>query len=188
MMTNQPLSLVAPDLGQFTRALSRQLGAASPSHLTLMNMLARAAGFQNVQHLRAAGAVAQPMAELPPDPPAVDARKVARALQQFDALGRLARWPAKRHVQTLTLWAIWAALPAGQKLSERQISALIDGEHLFGDAAILRRDMVGCGLLWRQDGGVDYLRIEQVPPPEARALIRAIAARRSARGAPSHSP
>ncbi len=190
-MTNLPIPLTSTDLGQFTRALSRQLGETAPSHLTLMNMLARAAGFQNVQHMRVAIVVADPMVEPPPvppppvPPPPVDARKVSRALQQFDTLGRLAHWPAKRNMQTLALWAIWAALPAGQKLQEGQISALIDGEHLFGDAAILRRDMVGCGLLSRQDGGVDYLRIEQMPPPEAKALIQAVAARRKARGLPA---
>ncbi len=185
-MTNLPLPLITPDLGKFTRALSRQLGENAPSHLTLMNMLARAAGFQNVQHMRAAIVLNEPLAEPPPVPtPPVDARKVSRALQQFDPLGRLAHWPAKRNMQTLALWAIWAALPAGKKLQEGQISALIDREHLFGDAAILRRDMVGCGLLSRQDGGVDYLRVEQVPPPEAKALIHAVAARRKARGLPA---
>ena len=186
-MTNLPISLITPDLGKFTRALARQLGENAPSHLTLMNMLARAAGFKNVQHMRAASDLAEPMAAPPllPPPalaPPVDARKVAHALQQFDPLGRLARWPAKRNIQTLALWAIWAALPAGKKLQEGQISALIDGEHLFGDAAILRRDMAGCGMLSRQDGGVDYLRVEQEPPPEAKALIHAVSARRRARG------
>lgn len=185
MMTNIPLPLNSPDLGQFARALSRQLGENAPSHLTLMNMLARAAGFQNVQHMRATMVEAKPLAVPPPVPQPVDARKVARALQQFDPLGRLAHWPAKRNMQTLALWAIWAALPAGKKLQEGQISALIDGEHLFGDAALLRRDMVGCGLLARQDGGVDYLRVEQMPPPEAKALIHAVATRRKARGLPA---
>ena len=43
--------------------------------------------------------------------------------------------------------------------------------------------MVACQLLSRQDGGVYYLRVEQEPPPEAKALIHAVSARRKALGA-----
>lgn len=69
-MTKSPIPLVAKDLAQFTRALARQLGETAPTHLTLMNMLARAAGFQNVQHMRAlleAAAKAAPQTA-PPKP------------------------------------------------------------------------------------------------------------------------
>lgn len=177
-MTKPPIPLNANDLAQFTRALARQLGERAPSHLTLMNMLSRAAGFQNVQHLRIAQASA---ATTEPPLHTHDAKSVERALAQFDDLGRLRQWPAKRAVQTLALWALWAALPAETLLSEREISALLAGEHSFGDAATLRRTMISCQLVTRQVGGVAYLRIEQPPPPEARALIRAVTSRRKLR-------
>ena len=181
-MTKPPIPLIAKDLAQFTRALARQLGETAPSHLTLMNMLARAAGFQNLSHLQAAQ-VAEILPIEPPAPPPVDMRKITRVLQQFDAQGRLVQWPAKRNVQILALWVLWAALPAGQKLQEREISEIIDREHLFKDSAILRRDLIGCGMVSRKVGAVDYLRIEQEPPAEAKALIQAVTARRKMRGA-----
>lgn len=58
-MPKAPLPLRADDLMTFVRALSQQLGDASPSHPTLMNMIARAANYQNVQHLRSAYAAEQ---------------------------------------------------------------------------------------------------------------------------------
>ena len=177
-MTRDLIALPVADLSAFTRALSRQLAdEARPSHQSLMNMLARAAGFRNLQHLHAARAAGQRLAVVPP-PEAVDHTLVARALVQFDPGGRLIRWPARRSVQILCLWALWSALPPGGPRTEKQISDALNALHLFGDAAILRRDMVHLGLLRRDPGGINYARTEQPPPPEARALIRHLAARR----------
>ena len=179
-MPKTPLPLRADDLTRFVRVLSKQLGDASPSHLTLMNMAARAAGFQNVQHMRSAHAAGKRLGRAADRPPA-DARAVERALHQFDAMGRLIRWPSKRGVQTLALWALWATLPADRFLQERAVNERLADEHLFGDPAILRRTMISCGLLSRRADGTDYRRIEQEPPAEAKALIGALAARRRTR-------
>lgn len=145
-------------------------------------MLARAAGFQNLQHLRAASAAQRRLDRQVEAPPA-DARQVERALHQFDAQGRLRAWPARRAVQTLALWGIWSALPAGAPLREREVNECLQPEHLFGDPATLRRTMISCGLLTRQADGSDYRRVEREPPAEAKALIRNLSARRSARTA-----
>ncbi len=179
-MPKTPLPLRADDLTTFVRALSKQLGDASPSHLSLMNMAARAAGYQNVQHMRSAYAAGERLGRATDGPPA-DARAVERALHQFDAAGRLIRWPAKRGVQTLALWALWATLPADRSMQERVVNERLAHEHLFGDPATLRRTMISCGLLSRRTDGTDYRRIEQEPPAEAKALIRALFARRRTR-------
>lgn len=179
-MTKIPVPLHTEDLTVFTRALSRQLGETSPSHLSLMNMLARAAGFQNVQHMRAAEAATRRLKDRAEDVP-VDARTVERALRQFDTLGRLRQWPSKRAVQTLALWALWASFPAGTSLREREVNQRLGQEHLFGDPATLRREMISARLLTRQVDGSDYRRVEQAPPAEAKALIHGLSARRRAR-------
>ncbi len=179
-MSKIPLPLRVDDMTRFTRALSQQLGETSPSHLTLMNMVARAAGFQNVQHMRSASAAAQRLRN-PSDDSIADARAVERALHQFDPQGKLLRWPSKRSVQTLALWALWAALPSDRSLSERAINEILDREHHFQDPATLRRTMISCGLLTRRNDGTDYRRIEQKPPIEARAVIQALTARRRTR-------
>jgi hypothetical protein len=161
--TAQPLNI--SDLSDFARALHRQLPAPQPSHLSLLNMLARAAGFQNLQHLQAQT-----------KPAAADPKRVEAALRYFDARGRLIKWPGKTNLQHLCLWALSAHLPQGL-VNEREISALLDTWHLFGDAAILRRTLVELGLVSRSEDGAAYTRRTPTPPPEATALIAALAAR-----------
>ncbi|KAJ55998.1 hypothetical protein ACMU_09545 [Actibacterium mucosum KCTC 23349] len=179
-MTKSPIPLRVDDLTHFARAMSRQLGENSPSHLSLMNMLARSAGFQNVQHMRAATAAARRLAQ-PAQPAMADARTVERALHQFDAQGRLRQWPSKRATQSLALWALWATLPAGRALSERQVNDALAAQHLFDDVATLRRTMIAEGLMTRKSDGSEYRRIEQKPSPEARTVIHALSRRRQSR-------
>ena len=170
------IPFAAPDLSALARILTREVAAlpTPPGHVQMLNILARAAGHRNYQALKAqheAGArLAAPA--LAPEP--VDNRIVERTARYFDAAGKLASWPSKVSQQRLCLWVMWSRLPAGTELNERQISHRLNGEHLFGDAAILRRDMVGQALLSRTDDGRVYLRQERRPPPEALALIRAV--------------
>src|SRR5262245_21862849 len=86
------------DISALARKLSAELGAreAKPSHLELLNMLVRGAGFRNFQHFRAANA-ARDRAERPmaAAPVSVDYARVERAAGHFDEQGRLMRWPAK---------------------------------------------------------------------------------------------
>lgn len=54
-MSREPLSLPVPDISAFARALRGMLAGHGdvPSHLELLNMLARCAGWRNFQHFRA---------------------------------------------------------------------------------------------------------------------------------------
>ena len=81
-----------------------------PSHLNLMNMLARSAGFQNFQHMRAAISVQARLETVPPSE-VTDFRLVERILNQSDDQARVVRWPSRRAVQELCLWALWARIP-----------------------------------------------------------------------------
>lgn len=182
-MTKRPVPLNVNDVTVFCRALSNQLGDTSPSHLALMNMIARAAGFQNMQHMRAATA-AQCRLSQDAEQPIADARTVERTLTQFDTFGRLQQWPSRRNVQTLALWGLWATLPAEKSLNEKDVNAHLAAEHTFGDAATLRRTMISCGLLTRNRDGSDYRRVEQKPSAEAKAVISTLKARRKTRFAP----
>ncbi|MBC2837105.1 DUF2087 domain-containing protein [Paragemmobacter straminiformis] len=181
-MSRLALPLQTSDLSAFARALALQLQAKpAPGHLELLNMLARAGGFRNLQHLRAAAAAksrldaarttAQTAAQ-------TDHSLVERALRHFDEQGRLARWPSRRNLQILCLWALWPLFPLGSGLHERQVNALLAPAHGFGDPALLRRDMTGLGLLARSPDGTAYHRNRLAPPPEARALIHHVTTRR----------
>lgn len=176
-MSKDPIPLVVPDISSFARALGRQFAEpGAPSHLQLMNMLARAAGFRNYQHLRASQTARSRLdgqrVEQEPDYAFVE-----RALHHFDAGGRLVRWPAQRSVQVACLWHLWSRFPAAAVLCERDVNALLNPLHLFADAALLRRELCDLGLLTRNRDGSQYRRVGRQPPPEARELIRRLRVR-----------
>ncbi|WP_417412509.1 DUF2087 domain-containing protein [Hoeflea sp.] len=183
-MSKQTIPLVVEDISPFARALARQIddGKERPSHLSVMNMISRAAGFRNFQHLRAAhmagGRLANPHAA-----ETIDHQLVERSLNRFDSAGRLRQWPSRRKIQDLCLWAFWAALPARTLMSEREINARLREMHTFNDPAILRRTLFSLGMMTRNPDGSDYCRKEQAPPPEARELISLLEARRRAKAA-----
>lgn len=175
-MTRTAFPLHVDDISIFARNLQRQLteSAEPVSHLSLMNMLARAAGFRNFQHFRA-GAIADDRRSV--SGPMPDMGRVQQGQRYFDSAGRLTQWPAKTSVQHLVMWALWARLPGDLVMTEREISAALNQWHLFGDAAILRRTLWELKLVTRSQDGHEYRRTGREPPPEARALIRALAQR-----------
>jgi hypothetical protein len=171
-VTRQIIPFAAADISALAKSLRGQLLAreSPPSHVEMLNMLARASGHRNFQHLRAGAA--DRAAEAPQQ--ASDPAAVTRAAACFDAQGRLARWPGKLSQQGLCVWVLWAQLPARRVLTEPQVNALIEARHLFGDYALLRRCLCDRGLFARTVDGREYRRIEREPPPEAAALIRRV--------------
>lgn len=177
-MTRPAFPYQVEDISQLARSLQQQLEgmAMPPSHLALMNMLARGAGYKNFQHFRNT-ATPHPIS------PAPDMARVEQAMRHFDHMGRLARWPGKTWTQHLCLWGLWARLPNDLSMTEREISAVLNQWHLFEDAAILRRTLCEMKLVTRGLDGRDYRRVALKPPPEARALLRALKATSTAAGA-----
>lgn len=180
-MPRTVLPYAVADITALARSLRGQLVEkdATPSHLSLLNMLARAAGFRNFQHLRAETAPcplpsAQPVKAVlaAPERPALDERGLNRLSRYFDAAGRLTRWPSKFGHRLPCLWALWADLPPRQVFDEAGISAWLGTRHLFGDPALLRRELCGQGLMARTRDGREYRRLERRPSPEGLALIR----------------
>lgn len=178
-MTRTAYAYEVGDISALAKALVRQLGEAAepPGHLAMLNMLARGGGWRNFQHFRASQKAEVALAESAPRE-VIDFTQVTRALRQFDAEGRLIRWPSRASQISLCLWPLWARIPAATSMTEREISSRLNAVHLFGDPAQLRRFMVGARMLSRKPDCTDYRRIEQRPPPEALALIRQLAARR----------
>ena len=116
-MPRDPVPLTIPDLSAFAKSLRAGM-AQPPSHLQMLGLIAKAAGYRNYQHLLARHRA------MPTEP--VDDRRVARALRQFAPDGRLNAWPGKTVIQGLCLWVIWARLPKATEMTERGISAHID--------------------------------------------------------------
>lgn len=174
--TETPLH--AADISAFAKSLARELKVAHdtlhrlPGHVELLNMLARASGHRNFQSLKA---------RPPLPPPAVAAGTPAalsdtaqRALRQFDAQGRLTRWPIKYSVQRLMLWGLWMRFDGKRRYTEREVNEVLKAWHLFGDHCTLRRELVEMKMLERHDGGAQYRKLPRRPDAEAMALMRAL--------------
>lgn len=177
-MSRTPLPFHAVDISALARSLKGELARTDhhPGHVELLNMLARAAGCRNFQHFRAQAAardaLAQPAAL--PQPP-VDFVKLRRVTRHFNPAGILVRWPGKHSERQLCLWVMWSRLPAREIMGEKQVNAVLNSRHAFGDHALLRRELVDGGWLVRTPDGREYRRVERKPPADAVALIGQLA-------------
>ncbi|ABK18305.1 DUF2087 domain-containing protein [Syntrophobacter fumaroxidans] len=175
-MSRTLLPFHSDDISALARSLKGQLAncESQPSHLELLNMLARANGYRNFQHYRASLPAEALLEGHPPapEPEPVDLARIRLLLRMFDPGGKLAHWPSKRSRQELCLWVIWSKLPARQVFAEKEINLLLNDCHLFGDHALLRRWLCDYGMMTRTRDGREYRRVEKVPPAEAIELIR----------------
>lgn len=171
----------ATDVSALARSLHRELAAcdSTPGHLQLLNILTRSAGYQNFQHFRAQHQAEIRLERESPVPDPVDHLRVERVARHFDATGVLIRWPAKANHQALCLWVLWSRLPSGRSMAESQVNHLLQAHHLFGDHALLRRELFDGGLVMRSADGSDYRRVERRPPPEAIVLIQHLSLRQA---------
>lgn len=181
-MPREPIPFATDDLSAFARALERALAArestSPPSHVEMLNLIARAAGHRNLQAMRAAPNVAA-IASPPPLParertapaPLTDAAR--RALRQFDARGRLVQWPSRFAVQRLAMWILWTRFDTKRVYTEKEVNAVLKDANLFGDHVTLRRELVNHHLLARKSDCSEYRRLPARPDNEARALLAA---------------
>lgn len=173
-MTRTVLPLIAADVSQMARLMSRELAGCdgNPSHVQMLNMLARSAGFRNFQHLKAQWDAQERLSQPPSPVEPVDHRRVLRVSRHFDQDGKLLRWPKKDSERQLCLWVLWSDIPAGRNLSEAEINQRLTENHLFGDHALLRRCLCELKMMDRTVDGRVYRRMESRPPADAQALIR----------------
>ena len=185
-MTRLTIPLATPDLSAFAKTLKSFLherhdaGKPPPSHVELLNLLARAAGLRNFATLKAAVMAA------PPSPPvvhktlenaAVDlgtlSATVRKTLLQFDDSRRLVRLPNKLSVQQMAMWAMWTQFAARRSYTEKEVNAVLNAHHTFGDPATLRRELVNMKLLGRLDDCSKYWKEPRRPDDEVRAFLQA---------------
>ena len=179
-MTREAIPLAVPDVGTFARALGRSLDArhtsqaAPPGHVELLNLLARAAGHRSYQGLRAAARMPR-AARSPSEAPAAPALTAAarKALTQFDAEGRLTRWPHKYSVQRLAMWVLWTHFDARRVYTEREVNEILKRWNTWGDHVTLRRELIDHRLLTRKSDCSQYRKLPARPDDEARWLLRA---------------
>jgi hypothetical protein len=177
-MPTETVPVAIPDLSTFARALSQGLkdhlatNPEPPGHVQTLNLLARALGHRNVQSLRAAlrtPAASRASAEAP----AALSANARKALAQFDAEGRLVRWPNKFSVQRLAMWILWTRFDAKRPYTEREVNAVLKAANAFDDHATLRRELIDHQLLTRKSDGSEYRKLPARADDEVRALLHA---------------
>jgi hypothetical protein len=178
-MSRTLIPLAVSDASSFAKSLRSQLSEHEglPSHLELLNMLARAAGYGNFQSIRAtlnieAIEAVAPIPESQEAEPKPDLKLVERVARCFDTAGRLTRWPSRRADQIVALWVLWSQFPSAKDQSELEVNVFLRDRHLFGDHALLRRELCDMGLLSRTPNGSIYRRIERPMPPDAADVAR----------------
>ena len=202
-MTRTALPYSAPDLSALARLLERALldhqvtHGRLPGHVEMMNLLARGAGHRNLQALQAAVAQAPAAAAAPVAIAAdawIDAPEIAdpavqpalaapvlsahakKALEQFDAAGRLEHWPPKLSVQRLVMWVLWTRFDARRVYTEAEVNKILKGWHTYGDHVTLRRELINHRLMTRKSDCSEYRKLALEPGDEARALLQALRA------------
>lgn len=177
-MSRISLPFHSEDISALARSLKGQLTNCEPkpSHLELLNMLARANGYRNFQHYKAQitaqDKLERALSEQQPDPEFL--ARIKKLLRFFDSDGRLMRWPSKRSQQEACLWVLWSRLPARRVITEKEVDQILKDSHLFGDHTLLRRWLCDYGMMNRTRDGREYRRVEKRPPAEALELIRLI--------------
>lgn len=185
-MVRQSTPLLVTDLSAFTRSLARSLAGreAMPGHVELQNLIARAAGYRNLQVLKAR--LASPTGPRPDTPAAAAAPEAAaalsvnarRTLSQFDAQGRLLRWPTKFTVQRMAMWMLWTLFDGKRRYTESEVNAILRAANAFGDHVTLRRELVNHRLLARRSDCSEYWKLPARPDDEVRTLLSAWRAQR----------
>jgi hypothetical protein len=185
-MSREAEPFLAPDLPAFARSLAQhwrarhEAGEAPPSHVEMLNLIARAMGHRNLQAWRAAQRPLPnaPLAAEDQPPPLALSDNARKALQQFDTRGRLVRWPTKFSVQRLAMWVLWTLFDGRRVYSEKDVNNILKAANAFGDHVTLRRELINHRLLTRKPDCSEYRKLPAVPDDESRALLAAWRARR----------
>jgi len=173
-MAREATPLVVPDLSIFARSLGRALKtqharSSEPlGHLHLQNLIARAAGYRNLQSLKATAS------RVPRGDAAAKLTDAARrALMQFDAQGWLMRWPTRFSVQRLAMWLLWTRFEGRRVYTEREVNEILKAANAFGDHVTLRRELVNHRLLTRRSDCSEYRKVSAQPDAEVRSMLSA---------------
>lgn len=81
----------------------------------------------------------------------------------LDELGRLKSWPSSRKrkaVQRQALEFLIQKFDLQQRYAEKEVNAVLNESHTFGDAALLRRELIEARLLERLRDGSAYWRVQ----------------------------
>jgi hypothetical protein len=187
-------SFSVADVSSLAKSLRAAIAAQAdaPSQVQMLNWLAKGAGFQNYQSLRAGSSSAAaratnalvapttlPSKSVEGAAPAALSAHATKALTQFDEHGKLSRWPHKFAVQRIAMWGLWLRFDAKKRYTEKEVNSVLKAWHSYGDHVTLRRELVNMQLLARKSDCSEYWKVAQQPNEEVKAFLRALRATRA---------
>ncbi len=170
----------SPDISALAKSLSLGLHTRAetkptpPTHLEMLNLLARATGARNFQAWRVQAETDVPVPTTPLDPPL--SAQLEKALRVFDEQARMTRWPVARPIQRLCTWYMWSKFEKRRSYAEREVNALLSPWTTFQAHVTMRRELINDGLMTREIDGSNYQRVHLVPPPEVQQFLKALSA------------
>lgn len=183
-MPRELIPFATDDLSAFARALRHALAAREsaepPTHVEMLNLLARAAGHRNLQALRSAQRVPRAARTAEDRVLAPLSEHAKKALRLFDARGRMVQWPSRFAVQRMAMWILWTRFEPRRVYREKDVNEVLKAANAFDDHVTLRRELVNHHLLGRKSDCSEYRRLPARPDSEVRALLAAWKARRRA--------
>ncbi|NMH64993.1 DUF2087 domain-containing protein [Shewanella salipaludis] len=167
-MTKQIIPFSCDDISALAKSLRKQLQSCDsfPSHVDMLNILAKATGYANFQQLRQATEAMSAAAEREQLDIAIPAKLKPFMTQDYI----LRAWPVKRALQDLSLWFFWCRFQYQQAYGESEVNEVIKGFLGFADFALIRRELCNHKLLKRTDDGRHYWRAAAKPPAELHLL------------------
>jgi len=156
------VSLFIDDLSQYSKTLSKLWPADKPSHLELLNLLAKSAGFKNYQHLKD-GHTETASKPLGPH--------VKRWLRLFNSDQQALRWPSKQQDRLAIVWTIAHRLPTFSGWTEKEVNNAIMPLIQFQDHVAIRRELIELGILGRTNDGRKYWRASFEAPEIFHGLL-----------------
>lgn len=187
--TNATVPFSVNDISSLAKSLRASLEETPlPSQVQMLNWLAKAAGFQNYQslkarHEKAAHDTSPTFVQVTEAPAAATSAAVeleplsahaAKALTQFDERGRLHKWPHKFAVQRIAMWGLWLRFDAKKRFDEKEVNSVLKAWHTYGDHVTLRRELVNMQLLARKSDCSEYWKVAQQPNAEVKVFLRAL--------------
>ena len=165
-MSKETIPYTSTDISALAKSLRKQLAACDsfPTHVEMLNILAKANGYRNFQHLKGE---APHLTEKPRQLEVVIPRKL-RPFMTEDYV--LHAWPVKFAIQKLCFWFFACRFQYQQRYTEREVNEVIKQFISFGDFALLRRELCNHKLLKRTDDGRHYWRAAAAPPDELTPL------------------
>jgi hypothetical protein len=73
----------------------------------------------------------------------------------------------------MTMWALWTQFAAHRSYTEKEVNAVVNAFHIFGDQATLRRELVNMKLLGRKSDCSEYWKEPHRPEQEVQGFLRA---------------